>query len=152
MEKTLREKIHGLFFIIFTLFNLAIFVYIKYYMKDDCECANEKVFGLIQPIDYIMVFALIGVIVGIVNIFVNLNRGLSSLPLLGTFFNFGVCFLCLLQIYMIVVFLKRINNQKCIEIKKCQNKTLKITSEIISGLGLTIYLIAFIIGIMLVWI
>ena len=53
---------------------------------------------------------------------------------------------------MIVVFLKRINNQKCIEIKKCQNKTLKLTSEIISGLGLTIYIIAFIIGIMLVWI
>ena len=80
MEKTLREKIHGLFFIVFTLVNLAIFVYIKYYMKDDCDCANDKVFGMIQPIDYIMVFALIGVIVGIVNIFVNLNRGLSSLP------------------------------------------------------------------------
>ena len=152
MEKTLREKIHGLFFIIFTLFNLAIFVYIKYYMKDDCECANEKVFGLIQPIDFIMVFALIGVLVGGINIFVNLNRGLSSLPLLGTFFNFGVCFLCILQIYMIVVFLKRINNQKCIEIKKCQNKTLKISAEIISGLGLSVYIIAFIIGIMLVWI
>jgi hypothetical protein len=152
MEKTLREKIHGLFFIVFALVNLSIFVYIKYYMKDDCECANDKVFGLIQPIDFIMVFALIGVLVGGINIFVNLNRGLSSLPLLGTFFNFGVCFLCILQIYMIVVFLKRINNQKCIEIKKCQNKTLKISAEIISGLGLSVYIIAFIIGIMLVWI
>jgi hypothetical protein len=152
MEKTLREKIHGLFFIVFTLVNLAIFVYIKYYMKDDCDCANDKVFGMIQPIDYIMVFSLIGVLIGIVNIFVNLNRGLSSLPLLGTFFNFGVCFLCLLQIYMIGVFLKRINTQKCIEIKKCQNKTLKMSAEIISGLGLSVYIIAFIIGIMLVWI
>lgn len=152
MEKTLRERIHGLFFLIFTLVNIVIFIYIKYYLKDDCDCANDKVFGLIQPIDYIMIFALIGAGISIINIFVNLNRGLSSLPLLGTFFNFGVCFLCILQIYMIVVFLKRINTQKCIEIKKCQNKTLKISGEIISGLGLTVYLIAFIIGIMLVWI
>lgn len=152
MEKTLREKFHGLFFITFTLINLAIFTYIKYYIKDDCECANDKVFGLIQPIDFIMVFALLGVLVGIVNIFINLNRGLSSLPLLGTFFNFGVCFICVLQIYMIVVFLKRINNQKCIEIKKCQNKTLKKTAEIISGLGLSVYIVAFIIGILIVWI
>jgi hypothetical protein len=151
-EKSLRDKIHGIFFIVFAIINLIIFAYIKYYLKDNCECANEKVLGLIQPIDFIMIFALIGFFVGIINIFINLNRGFSSLPLIGTFFNVGILFLCLIQVYMIVIFLKRINNQKCIEIKKCQNKTLKTISEIISGLGLSVYIIAFIIGIMLVWI
>jgi hypothetical protein len=53
---------------------------------------------------------------------------------------------------MIVVFLQRINTQKCIEIKKCQTKPLKKASEIITGFGVSIYIIAFIIAIMLVWI
>ena len=151
-EKSFRDKVHGIFFMTFAIINLIIFIYIKYYLKDDCECANEKVLGLIQPIDFIMIFALMGFLIGIINLLINLNRGFSSLPLIGTFFNVGVLFLCLIQVYMIVIFLKRINNQKCIEIKKCQNKTLKTISEIISGLGLSVYIIAFIIGIMLVWI
>jgi hypothetical protein len=152
MSKSLKEKIHEIFFIVFAIINLIIFVYIKYYLKDDCECANEKVFGLIQPLDFIMVFALIGVFIGIINIFINLNRGFSSLPLIGTFFNVGIIFLSLIQAYMVVVFLKKINNQQCIEIKKCQSKTLKTISTIIIELGLFVYIISFILGIMLVWI
>ena len=146
------DKIHGIFFAGFAIVNLIIFWYIKYYLKDDCECANDKVLGLVQPIDYIMFFALIGFIVGVVNIFINFNRGCSSLPIVGTFFNVCVIFLSITQVYMIAVFLQRINTQKCIEIKKCQNKPLKKASEIITGLGLSIYIIAFIISIMLVWI
>jgi hypothetical protein len=100
---------HEVFFIAFAIINLIIFAYIKYYLRDDCECANEKVFGLIQPLDFIMIFALIGFFLGIINIFINLNRGFSSLPLIGTFFNVGIIFLCLMQVYMIVIFLKKIN-------------------------------------------
>jgi len=148
----LKDKIHEIFFIVFAIINLIIFVYIKYYLKDDCECANEKVFGLIQPLDFIMVFALIGVFIGIINIFTKLNQGFSSLPLIGTFFNVGIIFLSLIQAYMVVVFLKKINNQKCIEIKKCKSKTLKTISKIIIEFGLFVYIISFIIGIMLVWI
>ena len=44
------------------------------------------------------------------------------------------------------------NYEKCIEIKKCQNEPLKKANTIITGLGLSIYGIAFVIAIMLVWI
>lgn len=152
METSLKDKMHGIFFLIFMLINASIYVYFEYYIKNDCECANEKVLGLIQPIDYIVFFSLVGFIIGFINLFINLNRGFSSLPIVGTFFNVGVAILCVLQIYMIVVFLSRTDTQKCIEIKKCQNEPLKKANKVITGLGLSVYGIAFVIAIMLVWI
>jgi hypothetical protein len=154
METSLKDKMHGIFFLIFTVINLTVFVYLKYYINDknECDCANDKVLGLIQPIDYIVFFSLAGFIIGLINLFINFNRGCSSLPIIGTFFNVGVAVLCLLQIYMIVIFLSRISKQKCVEIKKCQNKPLKIASKFITQIGLYVYIIAFVIAIMLVWI
>jgi hypothetical protein len=64
METSLKDKMHGIFFLIFMLINASIYVYFEYYIKNDCECANEKVLGLIQPIDYIVFFSLVGFIIG----------------------------------------------------------------------------------------
>jgi hypothetical protein len=154
METSLKDKMHGIFFFTFTIINLVIFIYLKYYINDknECDCANDKVLGLIQPLDYIIFFSLAGFMIGLINLFINFNRGFSSLPILGTFFNVGVAILCLLQIYMIVVFLDRTNTQKCKEIKKCQNKPIKIASQFVTSLGLSAYIIGFVIAIMLVWI
>jgi hypothetical protein len=151
-EKSFRDTFHQIFFLAFTLINLAILGYIQYNIKDDCACANDKVLGMIQPLDYISAFCGIGVILGIINIFINLNRGFSSLPLLGTFFNVGVTLLCLIQMYMISSFLQKTTESKCKEAKKCQTGVIKTSSGIFSSLGLLIYLIAFIGSILLVWV
>ena len=124
-EKSFRDTFHQIFFLAFTLINLAILGYIQYNIKDDCACANDKVLGMIQPLDYISAFCGIGVILGIINIFINLNRGFSSLPLLGTFFNVGVTLLCLIQMYMISSFLQKTTEGKCKEAKKCQSGVIK---------------------------
>ena len=151
-DKSFRDSFHQIFFLGFTLINLAILGYIQYNLKDNCDCANDKVLGLIQPLDYISAFCGISVIIGIINIFMNFNRGFSSLPLVGTFFNVGVILLCILQIYMFSVFLQRSNDAKCKSVNKCQLDGLKTASSIFSSLGLLIYLIAFIGSILLVWV
>ncbi len=151
-DKSFRDTFHQIFFLVFTLINLLILGYIQYYIKDDCDCANDKVLGLIQPLDYISAFCGIGVILGILNIFINFNRGFSSLPLVGTFFNVGVTLLCIIQVYMISIFLQRSNDAKCKSDKKCQSDILKSSSSIFSSLGLLIYLVAFIGSILIVWV
>ena len=39
---------------------VSIFFYLKFQIKDECECANGKVWGLIQPLDYVTWFSLAG--------------------------------------------------------------------------------------------
>ncbi len=151
-EKSFRDTFHQVFFLGFTLINVLILVYIQYYIKDDCACANDKVLGLIQPLDYISAFCGIGIILGIINIFINFNRGFSSLPLVGTFFNVGVTLLCLIQVYMISSFLQRTKDEKCKGAKKCQTDIIKTSSSVFSSLGLLIYLAAFIGSILIVWV
>lgn len=151
-EKSFRDTFHQIFFLVFTLLNLLILGYIQYNIKDDCACANDKVLGLIQPLDYISAFCGIGIILGLINIFINFNRGFSSLPLVGTFFNVGITLLCIIQVYMISVFLQRTTDEKCKGEKKCQNDMIKTSSTVFTSLGLLIYLGAFIGSILIVWV
>ena len=145
-------SVHNLFFSIFILVNVLIFVFVNYYIRNECECANDKVLGLIQPLDYISGFSVLCILMGIINLFAHLNKMFSSLPLIGTLFNFGISILCLLQAYMITLFLSRVNKQKCKEINKCQEFVVKYSSTFVSKLGLFIYLGAFIMSILLVWV
>ncbi len=147
----LKNMLHSVFFIAFVAINLAIFLYLKLYVDNKCECANDKVWGLMQPLDYITWFSLVAVGVGFLNIFVHINQGISSIPLIGTFFNFGIAIVCLIQVAMISVFLKRVDSQKCMESKTCSDKTLQSVNRVMASLGLFIYLGAFIIAILVVW-
>jgi hypothetical protein len=151
-EKSFRDIFHQIFFLVFTLINVLILWYIQYYLKDDCACANDKVLGLIQPLDYISAFSGIGIILGIINIFINFNRGFSSLPLVGSFFNIGIILLCIIQIYMISAFLQRTTDVKCKGAKKCQNDVIKTSSLAFTSLGLTIYFFTFIVSILIIWV
>ncbi len=151
MSNNLRDTIHNIFFGLFVGVNLIIFYYLKYVIKDDCECANNKVFGLIQPLDYIKWFSLAAFIMGCINLFINLNKGLSSIPLLGTAFNFIIALACISQIYMISQFLSKINKQQCRENNKCQDSNLKMLSRVIITSGYFIYIGAIIVAILLVW-
>ena len=151
MTEKLRDTLHNIFFGLFVGVNLIIFFYLKYQVKNECECANNKVFGLIQPLDYIIWFSLAASIMGAINLFINLNKGLSSLPLLGTAFNFIIAIMCISQIYMISQFVSRIGKQQCKEINKCQDKNLKIVGSFIIASGYFIYIVSFILAILLVW-
>ena len=148
----LKNMLHSMFFITFVVINLAIFLYLKLYVDNKCECANDKVWGLMQPLDYITWFSLAAVGLGFLNIFVHINQGISSIPLIGTFFNFGIAIVCLIQVGMISVFLKRVDSQQCKETKSCNDKTLQTVNTIMASMGLFIYLGAFIMAILIVWI
>ncbi len=148
----LKNILHSFFFITFVIINLVIFFYLKFYINDKCGCANDKVWGLIQPLDYIIWFSLAAAGVGLINIFIHINQGISSIPLIGTFFNFGIAIVCLIQVAMISVFLKRADSQQCKDSKSCNDKTLQSINKIISSVGLFIYLGAFILAILIVWI
>ncbi len=147
----LRDIIHTIFFILFIIVNLAIFFYLKLQVQNECECANDKVLGLIQPLDYVTWFSLAAAGLGLINIFINLNRGLSSIPLVGTVFNILISVACLVQVGLLSKFLSRINNQQCKETNKCQDSTLKTVGGALAGAGYFIYLGAFILAILLVW-
>jgi hypothetical protein len=147
----LKNILHSIFFITFVIVNLIIFFYLKLYVNNKCECANDKVWGLMQPLDYIIWFSLAAAGVGLINIFVHINQGISSIPLIGTFFNFGVAIVCLIQVAMISVFLKRVDSQQCKDSSSCNDKTLQSVNKIISSVGLFIYLAAFILAILIVW-
>jgi hypothetical protein len=147
----LKNILHSIFFITFVIVNLIIFFYLKLYVNDKCNCANDKVWGLMQPLDYIIWFSLAAAGVGLINIFVHINQGISSIPLIGTFFNFGIAIVCLIQVGMISVFLKRVDSQQCKDSDTCNDKTLQSINKIISSIGLFIYLGAFILAILIVW-
>jgi hypothetical protein len=147
----LKNILHSMFFITFVVVNLAIFLYLKIYVDNKCECANDKVWGLMQPLDYITWFSLAAVGVGFLNIFVHINQGLSSIPLIGTFFNFGIAIVCLIQVGMISVFLKRVDSQQCKETESCNDETLQTVNRVMASMGLFIYLGAFILAILIVW-
>jgi hypothetical protein len=147
----LRDIIHTIFFILFIIVNLAIFFYLKLQVQNECECANDKVLGLIQPLDYVTWFSLAAAGLGLINIFINLNRGLSSIPLVGTVFNILISVACLIQVGLLSKFLSRINNQQCKETNKCQDSTLKTVGGVLAGAGYFIYVGAFILAILLVW-
>ena len=147
----LRDIIHTIFFILFIIVNLAIFFYLKLQVQNECECANDKVLGLIQPLDYVTWFSLAAAGLGLINIFINLNRGLSSIPLVGTVFNILISVACLVQVGLLSKFLSRINNQQCKETNKCQDSTLKTVGGVLAGAGYFIYVGAFILAILLVW-
>lgn len=150
-ELSLRDYLHGIFFVIFSIVNFAIFFYVKFRLGSRCECANDKVIGLIKPLDYITWFSLAGGIMGMINILININQGFSSLPIVGTIFNFGIAFMCIIQAFMLVRFLSRTDDKKCLDVKKCRNKEIKIISATTTGFGMFIYLGAVIIAILLVW-
>jgi uncharacterized membrane protein len=147
----LRDIIHTIFFILFIIVNLVIFFYLKLQVQNECECANDKVLGLIQPLDYVTWFSLAAAGLGLINIFINLNRGLSSIPLVGTVFNILISVACLIQVGLLSKFLSRINNQQCKETNKCQDSTLKTVGGVLAGAGYFIYVGAFILAILLVW-
>jgi p-aminobenzoyl-glutamate transporter AbgT len=147
----LRDIAHTIFFILFILINLTIFLYLKLKVQNECECANDKVLGLIQPLDYVTWFSLAAAGLGLINIFINLNRGLSSIPLLGSVFNILIAVACLIQVGLLSKFLSRISNQQCKEINKCQDSTLKAVGGVLAGAGYFIYLGAFVLAILLVW-
>jgi p-aminobenzoyl-glutamate transporter AbgT len=147
----LRDIAHSIFFILFIIINLIIFFYLKLKVQNECECANDKVLGIVQPLDYVTWFSLTAAGLGLINIFINLNRGLSSIPLLGSVFNILIAVACLIQIGLLSKFLSRTNNQQCKEINKCQDSTLKVVSGILAGAGYFIYLGAFVLAILLVW-
>jgi hypothetical protein len=146
-----RDYIHGIFFVLFSLVNFAIFFYVKFRLGRRCECANDKVIGLVKPLDYITWFSLAGGIMGIINILININQGFSSLPIVGTIFNFGIAFMCIIQAFMLVKFLGRTDDKKCIDAAKCQNKEIKTISKVATGFGMFIYLGAIVLAILLVW-
>ena len=146
-----RDILHSIFFVLFISINLMIFFYLKFQIKGECECANGKVWGLIQPLDYVTWFSLGASALGAINLIINLNRGLSSIPLLGTAFNLVIALACISQIFMISQFVSKIDKQGCKSINKCQDKTIKVVSGIIIGTGYFIYLGAFILAILLVW-
>lgn len=147
----LRDYLHGIFFVLFSITNFIIFFYSKFKLDIECQCANDKVFGLIKPLDYVIWFSLSGGIMGIVNILINVNQGFSSLPLIGTFFNFAIAICCIVQGYMMVRFFDKIDDQKCVDVKKCQSKQIQSIGGVITGFGLAIYAGAIIIAILLVW-
>ena len=147
----LRDIAHTIFFILFIIVNLTIFLYLKLKVQNECECANDKVLGLIQPLDYVTWFSLAAAGLCLINIFINLNRGLSSIPLLGSIFNIMIAVACLIQVGLLSKFLSRINNQQCKEINKCQDTTLKAIGGVLVGAGYFIYLGAFVLAILLVW-
>lgn len=146
-----RDIAHTIFFILFIIVNLVIFLYLKLKVQNECECANDKVLGLVQPLDYVTWFSLVAAGLGLINIFINLNRGLSSIPLVGTVFNILISIACLIQVGLLSKFLSRINNQQCKEKNKCQDSTLKTVGGVLAGAGYFIYLGAFILAILLVW-
>jgi p-aminobenzoyl-glutamate transporter AbgT len=146
-----RDILHTIFFILFIIVNLVIFLYLKLKVQNECECANDKVLGLIQPLDYITWFSLAAAAIGLINIFINLNRGLSSIPLLGSVFNIVIAIACLIQIGLLSKFLSKINKQQCKELNKCQDSNLKTVGTILSSAGYFIYIGAFILAILLVW-
>lgn len=146
-----RDYLHIIFFLIFSIVNFAIFFYVKFRLGSKCECANGKVIGLVKPLDYITWFSLAGGIMGIINILINVNQGFSSLPIVGTIFNFTIAFMCLIQAFMLVRFLNRTDDEKCSNVKKCRSKEIKIISKTTAGFGMFIYLGAIIIAILLVW-
>jgi len=151
MAWKLRNILHTVFFVLFVAINLMIFFYLKFQIKDECECANSKVWGLVQPLDYVTWFSLAASGLGAINLIINLNRGLSSIPLLGTAFNLVIALACISQIFMISQFVSRIGKQGCKSINKCQDKTLKIVASAVIAAGYFIYLGAFILAILLVW-
>lgn len=146
-----RDIAHTIFFILFIAINLTIFLYLKLKVQNECECANDKVLGLIQPLDYVTWFSLAAAGMGVINIFINLNRGLSSIPLLGSVFNILIAIACLIQVGLLSKFLSRISNQQCKEINKCQDSSLKAVGGVLASAGYFIYLGAFILAILLVW-
>jgi hypothetical protein len=146
-----RDILHTIFFILFIIVNLVIFLYLKLKVQNECECANDKVLGLIQPLDYVTWFSLVAAGLGLINIFINLNRGLSSIPIVGTIFNILISIACLIQVGLLSKFLSRINNQQCKEKNKCQDSTLKTVGGVLAGAGYFIYIGAFILAILLVW-
>lgn len=148
----LRDYLHTIFFILFIAVNLAIFFYLQFNIKDECDCANDKVLGIMKPLDYVLRFSLAAAGMGVINIIINLNQGLSSIPLIGSIFNFVIAIACITQVFMLSNFLSKTSNQKCKEIKKCQDNTLKIVGGVIASAGYFIYLGAFILSIILVWI
>jgi hypothetical protein len=147
-----RDYLHSIFFILFIAVNLTIFFYLQFKIKNECDCANEKVFGLVKPLDYILWFSLAAAGLGIINIVVNLNQGLSSIPIIGSVFNFAIAIACLIQVFMLSNFLTKTSNQQCKELKKCDDGNLKLVGGILVGAGYFIYLGAFILAIILVWI
>jgi len=151
-DLSFRDYVHGIFFVLFSLINFAIFFYVKFRLGRKCECANDKVIGLVKPLDYITWFSLAGGFMGIINILININKGFSSLPIVGTFFNFGIAFLCIIQAFMLVRFFSKTDSKKCTDAKKCQSKEIKTLSGVITGFGMFIYLGAIIMAILLVWI
>ena len=147
----LKNILHSMFFIIFVIINLVIFSYLKLYVNNKCDCANDKIWGLMQPLDYITWFSLAAAGLGLINLFIHINQGISSIPLIGTFFNFGIALACLIQAAMISVFLKRVDSQQCKDSESCNDKTLQSVNKIIASFGLFIYLGAFILAILVVW-
>jgi hypothetical protein len=148
---TLRRILHLIFFSLFIIINLIIFLYLKLKAGSECDCANDKVMGMLQPLDYITWFSLVSVGLGIINIIIDFNRGFSSLPIIGTVFNLLVALACILQIALLSVFLSRTDKQQCKEINKCQDSAIKTVNGILAGAGYFIYLGAFILAILLVW-
>ncbi len=146
-----RDYLHTIFFIIFIVVNIGIFFYAKLKVMGECDCANDKVWGLIQPLDYITWFSLAAACLGVINIFINLNRGLSTMPIIGTFFNFAIAIACIIQIWLLSTFLSRVDKQQCKDINKCQDSTLKVIGAMMSTAGYFIYIGAFVIAILLVW-
>jgi hypothetical protein len=146
-----RDYLHTIFFIIFIIVNIAIFSYAKLKVMGECDCANNKIWGLIQPLDYVTWFSLAAAGLGIINIFINLNRGLSTMPIIGTFFNFAIALACIIQIGLLSTFLSRVDKQQCKDINKCQDSTLKVIGGMMSTAGYFIYVGAFVIAILLVW-
>lgn len=147
----LRDYLHGIFFVLFSLVNFGIFFYVKFRLDDECECANDKVLGLVQPLDYITWFSLAGGLMGIVNILINVNQGFSSLPLVGSVFNFAIAIMCIIQAYMLVRFLDRTDGGECKSQNKCNSDEIKTISSVLTGFGFFIYLGAVVIAILLVW-
>jgi len=147
----LRDYLHGIFFVLFSITNFVVFFYSKLKLSNECECANDKVFGLVKPLDYIIWFSLAGGVMGIINILININQGFSSLPLVGTIFNFTIAFFCIVQCYMMISFFDNIDEQKCITANKCNSKQIKTIGGVITGFGLAIYAAAIVIAILLVW-
>jgi hypothetical protein len=147
-----RDYLHTIFFVLFSVINITIFMYLQFKVKNECDCANEKVFGLIKPLDYVLWFSLAAAGVGIINIIINLNQGLSSIPLIGTLFNFAIALACITQVFMMSYFLNKTCNQQCKEIKKCDDNVLKTFGAVMAGAGYFIYLGAFILSVVLVWI
>lgn len=130
------------FYVIFVCFNIITYFMVKE-VEDNkrCECKDNKkitnAYYFLNTIEYIKTFSWLASIIGLVNLFIPINKGLSNIIIVGSMISVALFILLIGQMFSLERFLSVIKSDECVASCKMSTFYNKFSDYIMAGTFIT---------------